>query len=372
MDKNFFPNHNLFCRNKNILVTGGAGFIGGALIRNLLKKSDCKIYNLDKLNYSSDLTSINLTLENLNHKGETKYKFLKVDLAKEEEVNKAIKVVNPDLIFHLAAESHVDRSIDNPFNFISSNILGTFYLLQASLKHFENLNNKRKENFRFVHISTDEVFGSLNEKGYFCENTKYDPRSPYSASKASSDHLVSSWYHTYGLPSIITNCTNNFGPWQFPEKLIPLVIFKALMNEDIPIYGSGNNIRDWLYVDDHINGILLAAQKGIPGKKYCIGGNNEKSNKEVVEIICTILDEELSKGLSYKKLIKFVKNRPGHDFRYAIDSTLIRKELGWEPKYSFENAIRDTTIWYLNNQVWCKKMLKISNYGCERIGLFKT
>ena len=369
MDKNFFKNSDIFSKNNNILITGGGGFIGGALIRNLLEKSECNIFNLDKLSYSSDLTSINITLNKIKHKVSTRYKFLKVDLSKEEEVNKTLKEIDPDLILHLAAESHVDRSIDNPFQFISSNILGTYYLLQSSLNHYEKLSNIRKDKFRFIHISTDEVFGSLNEEGFFSENTKYDPRSPYSASKASSDHLVNAWHHTYGLPSIITNCTNNYGPWQFPEKLIPLVITRAMKEEEIPIFGTGKNIRDWLFVEDHINAILLAAERGIIGKSYCIGANNEKTNIEIVEMICEILDKQLPREKSHKHLIKFVKNRPGHDYRYAMNSTLIKKDLGWEPIHKFEYTLKETILWYLKNQSWCKSTLEKSNYSCERIGI---
>ena len=369
MDKYFFKKSNIFSNEKNILVTGGAGFIGGALIRNLLEKSKCNIFNLDKLSFSSDLTSINISLEKLNNFERKRYKFLKVELSNKEEVKKTLEYVNPDLILHLAAESHVDRSIDNPFQFISSNILGTYFLLQSSLDHYEKLSDNRKDNFRFIHISTDEVFGSLGEEGHFCEKTKYEPRNPYSASKASSDHLVNAWHHTYGLPTIITNSTNNYGPWQFPEKLIPLVITKAVRNEYIPIFGKGNNIRDWLFVEDHINGILLAAEKGTIGKSYCIGGKNEKTNLEIVEIICEILDEELPRDKSYKELIKFVKDRPGHDYRYAMDSTLIKKELGWKPINKFENALRSTILWYLNNQAWCNLILQKSSYSCERIGI---
>ena len=349
MDKNFFKKSDIFSKNTNVLVTGGGGFIGGALVRNLLEKSECNIFNLDKLSYSSNLTSINITLNKLNHEESKRYKFLKVDLSKEEEVNETLKNIDPDLILHLAAESHVDRSIDSPFQFISSNILGTYYLLQSSLSHYEKLSNIRKDKFRFIHISTDEVFGSLNDEGYFCEKTKYDPRSPYSASKASSDHLVNAWHHTYGLPSIITNCTNNYGPWQFPEKLIPLVITRAMRQKEIPIFGTGKNIRDWLYVEDHINAILLATERGIIGKSYCIGANNEKTNLEIVEMICEILDKRLIREKSHKDLIKFVKNRPGHDYRYAMNPKLIKKELGWEPKTSFDKGLDFTVRWYLDN-----------------------
>ena len=368
MDKNFFKKSDIFSKNTNILITGGGGFIGGALIRKLLEKSECNIFNLDKLSYSSDLTSIKITLNKLNQNEIKRYKFLKVDLSKEEEVNKIVKDIDPDLILHLAAESHVDRSIDSPFQFISSNIIGTYYLLQSCLSHYEKLSNFRKEKFRFIHISTDEVFGSLNEEGFFCEKTKYDPRSPYSASKASSDHLVNAWHHTYGLPSIITNCTNNYGPWQFPEKLIPLVITRAMRQEDIPIFGTGKNIRDWLFVEDHINAILLATERGIIGKSYCIGANNERTNIEIVEMICEILDKQLPREKSHKDLIKFVKNRPGHDYRYAMNIDKIKNKIGWKPKVKFEVGINKTIKWYLKNLNWYENNL---NYKGERLGLIK-
>ncbi len=342
-------------RYKKILITGGAGFIGGALIRKLLKVSKCSIYNLDNLTYSGDLTSINLLLKSMGSNASERYKFFKGDISDKSTLDEIFKEIQPELIIHLAAETHVDQSIRFPEKFISSNILGTFQLLQTSLSYFEKVNEDIKKKFKFLHISTDEVFGSLNEEGYFNENSKYNPRSPYSASKAGSDHLVKAWFHTYGLPCIVTNCSNNYGPWQNPEKLIPNTISKALMKKNIPVYGNGTNIRDWLYVDDHVDAILLAAEKGLPGSTYCIGGNNEKTNLDVVNKICLYLDKHNPKRESYKSLIKFVKDRQGHDFRYAIDSSLIKKDLNWAPKHNFDDGIEKTINWYLKNKDWFKR-----------------
>ncbi len=357
-----------FKNNKRILVTGGAGFIGGALIRRLLMETDSEIYNLDKLSYCSDLSSINSIVNAKNNK-KKKYKFLKVDLTDQKSTEEAIKVSDPDLIFHLAAESHVDRSIDDPQCFIKNNIVSTSNILQASLKHFENLDAKRKSNFRFLHISTDEVFGTLGHTGKFNEQTKYDPRSPYSASKAASDHIASAWYHTYNFPIVITNCSNNFGPWQFPEKLIPVTILKAISNQPIPIYGDGQNIRDWLFVEDHIDALALVISKGELGNSYCVGGYGEKTNLEVVTTICNYLDFKRPKNTSYSSQIHFVKDRPGHDRRYSIDSSLITSELNWQPHNKFEDAITKTTNWYLENLEWCKNMEKNSGYYGERLGI---
>ena len=341
-------------RYKKILITGGAGFIGGALVRKLLKESKCFIYNLDNLTYSGDLSSINSLLKSLGSNSSARYKFFKGDISDKSTVDKVIQETQPELIIHLAAETHVDQSIRFPEKFISTNILGTFQLLQTSLIYYENTNKEIKKKFKFIHVSTDEVFGSLNEEGYFNESSKYNPRSPYSASKASSDHLVKAWFHTYGLPCIITNCSNNYGPWQNPEKLIPNTISKALLNQHIPIYGNGKNIRDWLYVDDHIDAILLVAEKGMPGQNYCIGGNNEKTNLELCETICKILDDEKPQRSSYSNLISFVKDRPGHDKRYAIDNSFLKNTLGWSPKNSFDSGLQNTVKWYLCNLDWCK------------------
>ena len=342
-------------RFNKILVTGGAGFIGGALIRKLLKDYKCHIFNLDKLSYSSDLTSINSLKDSLGPETSKRYNFFKGDISNKTTVDKIINQINPELIIHIAAETHVDKSIKSPTNFISSNIVGTFNLLQSSLDFHKSCSSEIRNKFKFIHISTDEVFGSLGEIGYFNEDSCYQPTSPYSASKASSDHLVKAWFHTYGLPSIITNCSNNYGPWQYPEKLIPNTISKALLKENIPVYGDGKNIRDWLHVNDHVEAIILIADRGIPGKSYCIGGNNEKTNLEVVNKICNYLDEMNPQNFKYKNLIKLVSDRPGHDFRYAIDSSLIKKELNWIPKYNFESGLYETIDWYLKNKKWLKK-----------------
>ncbi len=349
-----------------IIITGGCGFIGGTLIRKLLFKKDIFLFNIDKYGYASD----NEGIENVLRKtGNKNYRFIKLDLKDKTRLTEIISSIKPDLIMHLAAESHVDRSIDFPSIFIESNIIGTFNLLEATREYLKKSNKYKKSRFVFHHISTDEVFGSLDKNGKFNEASPYDPRSPYSASKASSDHLVRSFYHTYNLPIIITNCSNNFGPWQFPEKLIPLVINKALDQSEIPLYGDGTNIRDWLYVEDHADALILCALKGELGETYCIGGYGEKSNKYVVERICDILDKESPISYSYKKLITYVKDRPGHDMRYAINSEKISRELGWRPKYGFEKGLAKTTKWYLDNLEWCKKILLKSRYNCERMGL---
>ena len=349
---------------KKILITGGAGFIGGALIRNLLKNTNDCIFNVDKFGYASDLTGI----ETINSAAK-RHKAIKLDLINKESINDYINLVKPDLIIHLAAESHVDRSIKDPSHFIKSNIIGTFNLIESAKIYWESLNSNMKELFRFHHVSTDEVFGTLKKNEFFDESSRYSPRSPYSASKASSDHIVKSWYHTYGFPIIITNCSNNYGPYQFPEKLIPLTILKAIKGENIPIYGDGTNQRDWLYVEDHISGIINAFNNSKIGKTYCIGGGEVRTNLEVVNKICSILDNLIPKGLPYKNQITFVKDRPGHDRRYAIDSSRIKKELGWSPSYTFEEGLSQTINWYINNSIWCEKMMRKSGYIGDRLGL---
>ena len=330
-----------------ILVTGGAGFIGGTLVRKLLTNFNCIIYNIDNLNYASDPKSITNLEQSKN-----RYFHLNVNLKNIEATREALKEANPDIIFHLAAESHVDRSIMGPKIFIDTNIVGTFNLLEEARSHWESCTGTKKHKFKFIHISTDEVFGSLNTNDKFNENSNYDPRSPYSASKAASDHLAKAWFYTYNLPTIITNCSNNYGPFQFPEKLIPLVISKALKGEKIPIYGDGKNIRDWLYVEDHIDALLLVAQKGKVGETYCIGDNNEKNNNYIVETVCSILDTIRPKNIAYSDLIEYVKDRPGHDKRYAIDATKIKKELGWNPKTTLEDGLIKTIGWYIKNKGW--------------------
>ena len=336
---------------KKILVTGGLGFIGGSLIQRLLKKNDQIILNIDKNSYASDFKR-NKDIS----KGNNKYFLKKIDLKDEETIKLELKNFDPDYIFHFAAESHVDRSIESPKPFLESNIIGTYNLLEAAKEHWYKLPINRKNSFRFHHISTDEVFGSLGKIGQFKEDSQYKPNSPYSASKAASDHLVRAWHHTFGLPVLITNCSNNFGPYQFPEKLIPLSILKALNKEPIPIYGDGQNIRDWLYIEDHIDALLLVAEKGKPGESFCIGGNNERSNIQIVKMIYHILNE-LDESYFYDdSKIRFVKDRLGHDKRYAINSDLIKTKLGWVPNFSFEEALGITVKWYVNNQKWCKYM----------------
>tara|TARA_E500000331_G_C17233019_1_gene703514 strand:+ start:50 stop:1150 length:1101 start_codon:yes stop_codon:yes gene_type:complete len=354
---------------KKILVTGGGGFIGGCLIRRLLNESSAQIYNLDKMGYASNISGIQKTLNTLGQIKKSRHNLLKVDLINYELTLDAVKYANPDLVIHLAAESHVDRSIDDPEIFLRSNIYGTFNLLQSVRIYWESLSEDRQKNFRILHISTDEVYGSLGKENKFSETTQYNPRSPYSASKASSDHLVNAWHHTYGLPIIVTNCSNNFGPWQFPEKLIPNVILKALNNEKIPLYGDGSNIRDWLYVEDHVEALLMTLIKAKPGSNYCIGGFGERTNKEVVYLICDILDKIIPSKNLHSSLVNFVKDRPGHDKRYAIDSALIRQEIGWQPRYNFEEALEKTVKWYVKNKVWCESVLKEANYSGGRIGL---
>ena len=349
--------------NLRILVTGGAGFIGGCLIRKLLSKTNALIYNLDKITYASDLSWLE------NNKNRDRHHFIKADLVNFEETKNALQNSNPDLIVHLAAESHVDRSIENARPFIESNILGTFNLLENSKNHWDNLNFFRKNRFKFLHVSTDEVFGSLGKYGLFDENSLYDPRSPYSATKASSDHLVNAWFHTFNFPILKTNCSNNFGPYQFPEKLIPLIILKALNNEKIPIYGNGLNIRDWLFVEDHIDALYLVLKQAEIGKNFCIGGNNERSNIEIANLICEQLDLKFPNNKPHNKLIEFVEDRPGHDKRYAINSGLIQKELSWTPKYTFKDGIEKTIDWYIKNLNWCKNIQNNSNYKGERLGL---
>ncbi len=336
---------------KTLLVTGGAGFIGSAVVRQLINHSDYHVVNIDKLTYAGNLESLKEISDN------PRYSFEKVDIGDKENISRIFKHYQPVGILHLAAESHVDRSISGPGEFIMTNIVGSYNLLECAREYYNGLTDKFQ--FKFVHISTDEVFGSLGDSGYFREDTAYDPRSPYSASKASSDLLVRAWYHTYNLPVVITNCTNNYGPYHFPEKLIPLVINNALQGKNLPIYGKGDNIRDWLYVDDHAKGIILAFEKGQLGESYCIGGHNERTNLEVVQTICRLLDElqPRSDGRSYLEQISYVSDRAGHDYRYAMDPTKIQNELGWQPEENFDTGIRKTIQWYLDNQQWVNHVL---------------
>ena len=332
--------------NKKILITGGAGFIGGALIKRLIDDKNNLIYNIDKVSYKNGLKIIN------NFNKQSNHIHYDIDLANQELIFDLFEKIDPDIIFHLAAESHVDMSLSNPELCIQSNILGTFNLLQATRLHYEKLTSFRKESFKFMHISTDEVFGSLGIKGKFNEESKYKPRSPYSASKASSDHLVDAWFHSYSIPTIITNCSNNYGPFQYLDKLIPLAISNGIDGLSIPLYGNGLNIRDWLFVEDHIDALLLISQKGRIGEKYCIGGYGEKTNKEVLEKICTLLDIYIPKTYPHKNLIEYVKDRAGHDNRYAIDSNKIKTELNWIPNFTFNEGIELTVKWYLENRNW--------------------
>lgn len=344
-----------------IIITGGAGFIGSALIRYLIKNTKDIILNLDKLTYAANLNSLK------EIEKDPRYLFKQVDICDQESVQSIFEEFQPDGVMHLAAESHVDRSIDSSEIFIKTNILGTFTLLECARKYW---NQSKKETFRFHHISTDEVFGSLGSEGLFTEKTPYAPNSPYSSSKASSDHLVRAWHHTYGLPTLITNCSNNYGPYHFPEKLIPLMILNAIESKELPIYGNGENIRDWLFVEDHAEALNLVFKKGVVGETYNIGGNCEKTNMEVVHTICDVLAalRPLPEGQSYKNLITFVQDRPGHDKRYAIDASKIRKELGWYPKETFETGIKKTVQWYLDNESWYKEIQNKQPIQ-ERLGL---
>ena len=340
---------------KTILITGGCGFIGSALTRHLINYHDYQIVIVDKLTYAGNKESL-LPVSN-----NEKYIFEKIDICDVESLSNIFKKYQPNLVMHLAAESHVDRSINSPDEFIQTNIIGTYNILNASLKLFNSMNNSEKNTFRFHHISTDEVYGDLEDGDYFTEETSYAPSSPYSASKASSDHLVRAWHRTYGLPVVITNCSNNYGPYHFPEKLIPHIILNALHGKKLPIYGDGSQVRDWLYVDDHVKALIKVAFEGVVGETYNIGGNNEKKNIEVVQLICDLLDElspsKNSEIKTYKQLISFVKDRAGHDTRYAIDATKIQKELLWKPEETFESGIRKTVQWYLDNEDWWQKVL---------------
>lgn len=348
------------------LVTGGAGFIGSNFIRKLMKLPGKMIINLDKLSYAGNMDSLFDVLDNPNHI------FVKGSIADKSLVTTLLKRYKIQAVINFAAESHVDRSIDDPSEFINTNIVGTFNLLEAVRAYWNTLNDYHRKAFRFLHVSTDEVYGSLGSEGFFTETFAYAPNSPYSASKASSDHLVRAYHHTYGLPTLATNCSNNYGPYQFPEKLIPLMILNALEGKKLPVYGNGQNIRDWLYVEDHCQAILTVLEKGIPGEVYNIGGNNEMTNLNVVYTLCDILDElhPCAGTKSYREQISFVKDRPGHDLRYAIDASKIKRDLGWQPKETFITGIKKTVQWYLNNAEWCQRV-QDGSYRRERLGLAK-
>jgi dTDP-glucose 4,6-dehydratase len=347
-----------------ILVTGGAGFIGSALVRHLIANTSHSVLNVDKLTYAGDLRSLATVSDN------PRYRFLKADICDAGAMRQALEDFRPDVVTHLAAESHVDRSIDGPADFIETNIVGTFVLLSQVLDYWRGLPSAAQSQFRFHHISTDEVFGSLGAEGFFTEKTAYDPRSPYSASKASSDHLVRAWRHTYGLPVLVTNCSNNYGPYHFPEKLIPLMIIKCLAGEPLPVYGKGANVRDWLYVDDHARALTRVFEAGRPGETYIIGGRAEQTNIAVVQRICECLDRVRPRvdGRPYQEQISYVADRPGHDHRYAIDPSKLERELGWTATESFETGIEKTVQWYLDNEAWWRPIFERS-YAGHRLGL---
>jgi dTDP-glucose 4,6-dehydratase len=345
-----------------VLVTGGAGFIGSALVRMLISDTDVEVVNVDKLTYAGNLASLTLVAKN------SRYRFIKADICDRPVMVDLFEGVKPDVVIHLAAESHVDRSIDGPAAFIETNIVGTYTLLDVARAYWSDLSPRRKESFRFHHVSTDEVFGSLGRDGRFTEASQYAPNSPYSASKASSDHLVRAWHHTFGLPVIITNCSNNYGPYQFPEKLIPLVILNGVQGKPLPVYGAGENVRDWIYVDDHARALWIAATKGKVGETYNIGGEAELRNIEVVQQICDVLDELVPASTSRRDLIAFVTDRPGHDARYAMDICKIKHDLDWHPQESFETALRKTVAWYLENSQWWGG-IRSGRYSAERLGL---
>ena len=349
--------------NNTVLVTGGAGFIGSALVRYLIDATDYNVVNVDKLTYAANLSSL-ASVENND-----RYTLEKADICDGRKMSELFSRYRPDAVMHLAAESHVDRSIDGPADFIQTNINGTFSLLEAALSYWKELDTEGQSAFRFLHVSTDEVFGSLGDEGFFHEEYPYQPSSPYSASKASSDHLVRAWHETFGLPTLVTNCTNNYGPFQFPEKLIPLVILKILAGDQIPVYGKGDNIRDWLFVDDHVKALWKVVQEGAVGETYCIGGDCERSNIDVVRTLCGLVDElaPSSDRPAAEDLITFVKDRPGHDQRYAMDISRIGNTIGWKPEETFESGMRKTVSWYLDNQPWWQAILD-SRYAGERLG----
>jgi dTDP-glucose 4,6-dehydratase len=347
-----------------IIVTGGAGFIGSAVCRHLITKTDAHVVNLDKLTYAGNLESLRSV------SGSSRYRFTKVDICDEARVRNVFDEVSPDAVLHLAAESHVDRSITGSRSFIDTNIVGTYTMLEAARRYWSTLSGAAKDKFRFLHVSTDEVYGSLGAEGLFQESTAYDPSSPYAASKAASDHLAVAWHRTYGLPVVVSNCSNNYGPFHFPEKLIPLMILNALEGKPLPVYGDGSNVRDWLYVEDHAKALYLILQRGVPGKTYNVGGRNERTNLQVVQDICTALDELRPGGGSHSRYITYVTDRPGHDHRYAIDASKLERELGWRAEETFASGLSKTVQWYLDNDWWWSP-LREKVYAGERIGLLK-
>lgn len=347
-----------------LLVTGGAGFIGSAVVRKLLRDTDHRVVNVDRLTYAANLDSLAGAMRDPRHR------FERADICDAQAMRRILAEERPRAVLHLAAESHVDRSIDGPADFIRTNLLGTFTLLEEARRYWSDLPGEERDAFRFLHVSTDEVFGSLGPDGLFDEQTAYRPNSPYSASKAGSDHLVRAWHHTYGLPVITTNCSNNYGPYQFPEKLIPLMILNALEGKPLPVYGRGENVRDWLYVDDHAEALLAVLERGRVGETYCIGGHCERRNLDVVHALCGLLDELApDPGIgSRRELIRFVQDRPGHDLRYAIDAGKVERELGWTPRESFDSGLRRTVQWYLENRSWWERV-RSGAYRGERLGL---
>jgi dTDP-glucose 4,6-dehydratase len=352
--------------NDTILITGGAGFIGSAVVRYIINNTQDIVINVDKLTYAGNLSSLDSIADS------DRYIFEQVDICDSQELQRIFEEHRPNKVMHLAAESHVDRSIDGPDAFISTNIIGTYNLLEVSRRFYSSLNESEKSQFIFHHISTDEVYGDLGAEGLFTETTSYEPSSPYSASKASSDHLVRAGHRTFGLPVLVTNCSNNYGPYHFPEKLIPLTILNALAGKSLPVYGDGSQVRDWLYVEDHARALYCVITNGVIGETYNIGGHNERKNIDVVHTICTILDElkpeKPSTIESYRELVTFVNDRPGHDVRYAIDASKIQRELGWKPDESFESGMRKTVEWYLSNEAWWEKVLDGSYQG-QRLGV---
>jgi dTDP-glucose 4,6-dehydratase len=347
------------------LVTGGAGFIGSELVRQLIAETDHRVINIDRLTYAGNLESLDSVRKDGRHV------FVQVDIRDRKAIREVFEREQPDAVVHLAAETHVDRSIDGPELFVQTNVMGTLVMLDEALRHWRSMEGDRAASFRFVHVSTDEVFGALGDTGLFTEQTPYDPSSPYSASKAGADHLARAWHRTYRLPVVVTNCSNNFGPYQFPEKLIPLIIRKALRREPLPVYGRGENVRDWLHVADHARALRLAVERGTPGETYNVGAGNERRNIDVVRAICAILDSLVpEKGVSYENLITFTTDRPGHDYRYAIDATKIRRELGWAPRENFENALRKTVQWYMEHSDWIDHVA--AEYRGERLGVNKA
>lgn len=345
-----------------ILVTGGAGFIGSAVSRRLINETQDQVLVFDKLTYAGNLASLKPVSQS------ERFSFIQGDICDHNVIGTAIADFQPDVVMHLAAESHVDRSIDGPAAFIETNLVGAFTMLDVVLSYWRKLPSERAKNFKFMHISTDEVFGSLGDYGLFREDTPYAPTSPYSASKAGSDHLVRAWGHTYGLPVIVTNCSNNYGPYHFPEKLIPLMIINMIEEKPLPVYGNGENIRDWLYVEDHAAALMLVAREGAVGESYNVGGNNEWRNIDVVDAICDLMNEYMPRIGGYKDLISYVTDRPGHDLRYAIDSSKIQRELGWKPMEQFETGLRKTVKWYLDNRDWWEAV-RSGSYRGERLGV---